>query len=113
VRYERDIIVVETAYPFARIDPKDYGDLIAFEEYPGYPFTPEGQGRMLANVMTIVRAVPDRRGLGVMWWDATWTDVPGNGWDPFDPSSVNNWHSQALFGHDNRALPALSLFASG
>jgi arabinogalactan endo-1,4-beta-galactosidase len=45
-----------------------------------------------------------------MWWDATWIGVPGNGWDPSDPASPNNWENQALFGFDHRALPALSLF---
>ncbi|MGZ9225441.1 MAG: glycosyl hydrolase 53 family protein [Anaerolineales bacterium] len=50
------------------------------------------------------------RGLGVMLWDATWTDVPGNGWDPFDPTSPNNWANQALFDYENRALPAMKLF---
>jgi arabinogalactan endo-1,4-beta-galactosidase len=67
VRYDKDIIVVETAYPFAPGDPENKGDLISFEEYPGYPFTPEGQARMFGDIMTIVRAVPNGRGLGVMW----------------------------------------------
>lgn len=110
VRYDKDIIIVETAYPFAAGSPKNKGDLIPIEEYPGYPFSPEGQKRMLAHIMDIVRAVPNGRGLGVMWWEATWTGVPGNGWDPFDPDSPNNWENQALFDFNHRALPALQLF---
>jgi arabinogalactan endo-1,4-beta-galactosidase len=110
VRYEKDIIVVETAYPFT-LDDKDNFPNIAIEQgQPGYPFTPEGQKNMLAAVMDIVRAIPNGRGLGVMWWDATWTAVPGNGWDPADPTTGNNWENQALFDFENRALPALSLF---
>jgi arabinogalactan endo-1,4-beta-galactosidase len=110
VRYGKDLIVVETAYPFAPGNPANKGDLVSFEEYPGYPFTPEGQARMLADVMDLIRAVPNGRGLGVMWWDATWIGVPGNGWDPSDPASPNNWENQSLFDFDHRALPALSLF---
>ena len=110
VRYGRDIIVVETAYPFAAGNPDNQGDLIPIEEHPGYPFSPENQARMLADIMTIVRATPNGRGLGLMWWDATWTAVPGNGWNPFDPTSGNNWGNQALFDYNNRALPALNLF---
>ena len=109
-RYDRDLIVVEAAYPFAPGNPENKGDLIPFEEHPGYPFSPEGQARMLADIMDIIRAVPNGRGLGVMWWDATWIAVPGNGWDPFDPTSVNNWENQALFDYSNRALPAMNLF---
>ena len=110
LRYHKDIIVVETAYAFTAEDHDQYENIIRNEEYPGYPFSPEGQARMLGDIMSIVRAVPNGRGLGVMWWDATWTAVPGNGWDPFEPTSGNNWENQALFDYDNRALPALRLF---
>jgi arabinogalactan endo-1,4-beta-galactosidase len=109
-RYDKDLIVVETAYPFAPGNPDNKGDLIAFEKYPDYPFSPKGQAHMLADIMDIVRAVPKGRGLGVVWWDATWISTPGNGWDPFDPVSPNNWENQALFDFDHRALPALNLF---
>ena len=63
-----------------------------------------------ADVMTIARAVPENRCLGVFWWDATWTAVPGNGWNPADPSAGNNWENQALFDFQSRPLPALNLF---
>jgi arabinogalactan endo-1,4-beta-galactosidase len=59
---------------------------------------------------TALIASNDLSCLGVMWWDATWTAVPGNGWDPFHPSSGNNWENQALFDYNNRALPAMNLF---
>ena len=76
----------------------------------GYPATQAGQAAMLRDVMSIVRAVPNGRGLGVFYWDAAWTGVPGNGWDPADPASGNAWENQALFDFDHRALPALKLF---
>ncbi|MEW6404442.1 MAG: arabinogalactan endo-1,4-beta-galactosidase [Chloroflexota bacterium] len=109
-RYDKDIIIVETAYPFemGRYDTSD--SLLPIEECPGYPFSPEGQAHMLTDVMAILRAIPNGRGLGVVWWDATWIAVPGNGWDPSNPASGNNWANQALFDFDHRALPAMSLF---
>lgn len=110
LRYDKDIIVVETAYAFTRDDNDSYKNIIRFEERPGYPFTPEGQAKMLADVMAITRAVPNGHGLGVMWWDATWTAVPGNGWNPLHPDFGNNWENQALFDYENRALPAMNLF---
>jgi arabinogalactan endo-1,4-beta-galactosidase len=110
VRYDKDIIIVETAYAFTSDDNDNYENIIRFQEKPGYPFSPESQMRMLADIMTITRAIPNGHGLGVMWWDATWTAVPGNGWDPFHPSSGNNWENQALFDYENRALPAMNLF---
>lgn len=109
-RYNKDIIVVETAYAFTSDDKDNYENIIRFQECPGYPFTPEGQAKILADIMAIVRAVPNGHGLGIMWWDATWTAVPGNGWDPSVPSSGNNWENQALFDFQSYPLLAMSLF---
>ncbi len=110
-RYDRDVIVVETAYPFTD-EEDDFLPNIANASMaiPGYPFTPEGQRAMLRDVMAIVRAVPNGRGLGVFWWDATWTAVTGNGWDSTDPASGNAWENQALFDFNDRVLPALDEF---
>ena len=52
-------------------------------------------------MLSIVRAVPNGRGLGAFYWDATWTAVPGNGWDPTDPASGNAWENQALFDFED------------
>jgi arabinogalactan endo-1,4-beta-galactosidase len=109
-RYGKDIILVETAYAFTADDNDDYENIIRTEEQPGYPFTPEGQAKMLADIMNVIRAIPNGRGLGVFWWDATWTAVPGNGWDPAHPAYGNNWENQALFDFANRSLPAMNLF---
>ncbi len=107
-RYNKDVIVVETAYAFTDKED-DFLSNIANRGMvvTGYPFTPEGQRTMLRDIMAIVRAVPNGRGLGVFWWDATWTAVPGNGWDSTDPKSGNAWENQALFDFDDRALPAM------
>ncbi|NIM92267.1 MAG: arabinogalactan endo-1,4-beta-galactosidase [Anaerolineales bacterium] len=111
-RYDKDVIVVETAYAFAE-EEDDFLENIANSTMviPGYPFTPEGQREMLRDIMAIVRAVPNGRGLGFFWWDATWTAVPGNGWDSTDPESGNAWENQALFDYEDRALPAMGEFS--
>jgi arabinogalactan endo-1,4-beta-galactosidase len=110
-RYDKDVIVVETAYAFTDKED-DFHPNIANRSMliPGYPYSPEGQRAMLRDIMAIVRAVPNRRGLGVFWWDATWTAVLGNGWDSTDPSSGNAWENQALFDFDDRVLPGLDEF---
>ncbi|HWQ84982.1 MAG TPA: arabinogalactan endo-1,4-beta-galactosidase, partial [Anaerolineales bacterium] len=111
-RYDKDVVVVETAYPFTLADADGWENIIDLESEltNGYPATPAGQAAMLRDVMAIVRAVPDGRGLGVFYWDATWTGVPGNGWDPADPASGNAWENQALFDFDDISLPALDEF---
>jgi arabinogalactan endo-1,4-beta-galactosidase len=110
-RYEKDVIVVETAYAFTDTED-DFHPNIATSSLaiPDFPLTPAGQRAMFRDIMAVVRAVPDGRGLGVFYWDATWTAVPGNGWEAANPESGNAWENQALFDYDERALPALAEF---
>ena len=109
-RYGKDVIVAETAYPFVLGDDDGWTNLIGLPEQlvAGYPATPEGQARNFRDVLSIVRAVPNGRGLGAFYWDATWTGVAGNGWDPEDPTSGNAWENQALFDFEDRPLPAMN-----
>ncbi|QOV33788.1 glycosyl hydrolase 53 family protein [Streptomyces ferrugineus] len=112
-RYGKPVFVAETAYPF-RLDSEDAheeiinttGELVA-----GYPANTAGQRRWMNDVTSIVEAVPNGRGLGVFYWEATWTAVTGNGWDPTDPSSGNGWENQALFGYDDKALSSMAWFS--
>jgi arabinogalactan endo-1,4-beta-galactosidase len=107
-RYGKPVFVAETAYPFTTADKDGWANIItSAEPYPGYPATPEGQAALMRAVSDIVRAVPNGRGLGLFYWEATWTGVPGNGWDPTDPSSGNGWENQALFDYADRVLPGL------
>lgn len=65
-RYDRDVIVVETAYAFTDQDDDNYPNIATQELMnPNYPFTPEGQRAMLRDVMAIVRGVDGGRRLGV------------------------------------------------
>ncbi|MCF6473441.1 arabinogalactan endo-1,4-beta-galactosidase [Nonomuraea sp. MG754425] len=108
-RYGKPVVVVETAYPFTTADDDGWANIIsAAEPYPGYRATTQGQSAMLTRVADIVRAVPNGLGLGLFTWEATWTGVRGNGWDPADPSSGNGWENQALFDYADRALPAMA-----
>ncbi len=108
-RYDKDVIVVETAYAFTDQDNDNYPNIVDGKlAVPHYPLTPEGQRDMLRDVMSIVRAVDNGRGLGVFYWDATWITVKGNGWDNTDPTAGNAWENQALFDFEGKALPALT-----
>ncbi|MEV0594590.1 glycoside hydrolase family 53 protein [Nonomuraea cavernae] len=107
-RYGKPLIVAETAYPFTTADKDGWENIItSAEPYPGHPATPAGQAALIRKVSDLVRAVPGGLGLGVFYWEATWTGVPGNGWDPADPSTGNGWENQALFDYSDRLLPAI------
>lgn len=111
-RYGKPVVVVETAYPFTLADQDGTGEIIGTQNQltSGYPATPKGQAANLRDVMNVVRNVPNGRGLGVFYWEATWTAVPGNGWSPVDPSSGNGWENQALWDFNQRPLPAMDDF---
>lgn len=110
--FDKDIVIVETAYPFV-IGENDTHTNIVIEEsmlIPGYPATQEGQQVFTRQMMNIINAIPNERGIGIFWWDATWTAVTGNGWDPTDPSSGNAWENQALFDYNSEPVLAMQEF---
>lgn len=113
-RYGKPIVVAETAYGFTLAaddsEPNIFNSSLA--QAGGYPASAQGQSDALRAVIDAVKAVPNGRGLGVFYWEPTWTAVSGNGWDPTNPSSGNGWENQALFDYNDRVLPALSVLGT-
>ncbi|KPI20428.1 Arabinogalactan endo-1,4-beta-galactosidase [Actinobacteria bacterium OK074] len=112
-RYGKPVFVAETAYPFTLAQDDSLENQIdtTDELVTGYPATVAGQTAWMNAVANIVQAVPNGRGLGLFYWEATWTAVSGNGWDPTDATSGNGWENQALFGYDDKALSSMSWFS--
>ncbi len=107
-RYDKNVIVAEFAYAFSILEDDGLANIANKRlAVDGYLFTPEGQRLMMRDVMAVIRGVENGRGLGLFYWDAAWTAVPGNGWDSQDPQSENAWENQALFDFNDKALPAL------
>ena len=100
-RYDRDVMVVETAYPWTLGWQDDMHNLVGLPSQllPEYPATPAGQAAFAARLLEVVRAVPDGRGAGVVWWAGDWITAPRAG---------SAWENLALFDGKGRALPALS-----
>lgn len=111
-RYDRDAVLVETAYGFTLEDADGHENIFDEElaEVTGHPATPEGQSAILADIVDTVAAVAGGRGRGVVYWEPAWTAVEGNGWDPTDPDSGNAWENQALFDYSHTLLPAADTF---
>src|SRR5688572_26659156 len=64
--------------------------------------SPEGQRQSLAELIWTVRATPEGRGLGVLYWYPEAVPVPG----------LHIWHggATALFDAEGKALPAIEAF---
>ncbi|RNE64123.1 glycoside hydrolase family 53 protein [Cryobacterium tepidiphilum] len=114
-RYDRDVLVVETAYPFTLEDNQNapWENTIARSSQltRGYPATIAGQQANFRAVQDVVASAPGGRGLGAVYWEPAWTSVAGNGWDPADASSGNAWENQAMFGYDGAVLDSVTAFA--
>jgi len=112
VRYERPVLLAETAAPFTLANADAQENVIheAAQLAAGTAATPADQAEFVDRIIAILRRVPRERGWGFFWWEGTWTAVPGNDWDPANPASGDGWENQALFDFDGRPLPALSRF---
>ncbi len=102
-RYDRDVYVVETAYPWT-MDSKDEGGNIFGTEadlHEGFPPTVGGQAAFLRAVREAVRNVPGERGRGIYYWSPEWIAVEG---------VPSHWENAALFDFDGKALPSMEAF---
>ena len=120
-RYNKPIMVVETAYTFTT----DNGDGLGNNFGPtdvtagGYPATPAGQQQFLRDLRGVIAAVPNHQGLGFVYWEPDWLPVDGATWATqagmdyisTSGSEGNAWENQALFDFNGDALPALDQLA--
>ena len=118
-RYQKDILVVETAYGFTLEGEEDCSLVFTreCENQGGYPATPEGQAEFLKDLITCIRKVPENRGKGFFYWEPAW--IPGNGttWATLEGQEYtgdrapvgNTWANQALFDYKGNVLPGLAM----
>ena len=122
VRYNKDLLVVETAYGFT-LDTASGSKMVleesVFKDYRPYPITPEGQRDFLIELIKRIRAVPNERGRGFVYWEPAW--VPSSTWATkagmryigYEGEEGSNWGNQALFDFSGNALPAWEAFKEG
>lgn len=94
-RFGKEIVVVETAYPWRQGEQTENMD---------WPQTPLGQRQFLDDVIGAVQSTPGGLGKGVLWW------YP----ESIPTKSLKVWMGgrMALFDQEGRALPALDAYGS-
>ncbi|MEE5089679.1 arabinogalactan endo-1,4-beta-galactosidase [Xanthomonas euvesicatoria] len=102
-RYDADVVVVETAYPWT-LDSGDTSHNLLGEDslIPGYPATPQGQARYM---MDLTQLVIDTGGAGVVYWEPAWTSSScKTRW-----GTGSSWENASFFDfkHGNEVLPAI------
>ena len=98
-RYDRDVMVVEVSYPWRA---GGWEGMVPSTPWMTWPVSPQGQARFLTDVLSAVAAVPNNRGLGVLWWYPEAIEVPG--------LFVWGGGSLSLFDAGGDVLPAAAAF---
>lgn len=108
-RYNKDVVVVETAFGFTNdgfdAQKNVYGP--TEERIGGYKSSVQGQATGLRNVMEAVSKVNNKRGMGIFYWEPDWIPTPGAGWKH---GEGNEWENLAMFDFKGNALESLDVF---
>lgn len=99
-RYGKDVILVETGYPFTLEAADTATNLLGDDALiPGYPATPEGQLRFMTDITQLTL---DAGGIGVVYWEPYWVSTRcGTRW-----GKGSDWENAAWFDYQNHeALP--------
>jgi arabinogalactan endo-1,4-beta-galactosidase len=105
-RYDKKVMVLETAYPWTLAGADDYDNIFSKQPpLPGYPFTIEGQHSFLT---ALTQKIVSGGGDGVMYWEPAWItsrlkDLWGTG---------SSWENAALFDFTGNALPSIDYMSA-
>jgi arabinogalactan endo-1,4-beta-galactosidase len=123
-RYNKDVMVVETAYPFT---DKHYSGLPGVSlvingemtlpdgSSPPYPLSVEGQCNFLRDLVKMVKSV--KRCTGLYYWEPGWLPLDGSTWSTGSARKYigeehkaggNEWANNCLFDYKGNLLPAIN-----
>ncbi|NMO98222.1 glycoside hydrolase family 53 protein [Paenibacillus lemnae] len=105
-RYNKDIVVVEMAYPWT-LDTLGPVIIVDSEEklHEGYPATEEGQAAYMQEFIQLLKRSPNNRCKGFHYWEPCWIPCKQD-WSVGHP---NNWSNLTLFDYEGRKLKALEM----
>jgi arabinogalactan endo-1,4-beta-galactosidase len=115
-KYRKDVIVVETAYPWTLEAADAAGNLLGEDSLaPGYPASLDGQKRFLID---LTQTVIDSGGSGVVYWEPAWISTDcgtrwghGSHWENAAFFDYESWSAHSGFdflSHDYRTSPGMS-----
>ena len=92
-RYGKDVIVVETGYPFTLEGADTATNLLGSDALvAGYPATPEGQRTFMVD---LTQLTIDAGGIGVVYWEPYWVSTRcGTRW-----GKGSDWENAAWFDY--------------
>ncbi len=98
----KNVIIVETAYPFTIAGADNYTNTnSATAMVSGYAITQDGQYQYMKD---LTQAVISGGGKGVMYWAPDWISCSyGDQW-----GTGSSWENNALFDFSGNAIPAIN-----
>lgn len=112
-RYNKPVILAETAFPFTPKGDEDRGPI------EGYEVSVNGQAEYLKDLMEMVNATENNMGLGIFYWepawlgqDATWATQAGMDYIDDHWKEGNSWDNKSMFDPSGNAFPSLDVFNS-
>lgn len=101
-RFGKDVIVVETAYPFTTDNADAAPNILGADSLIAkYPATPQGQRSYLID---LTQTVVDNGGIGLVYWEPAWVSTKcSTRW-----AQGSSWDNATFFDfhNGNEALPA-------
>jgi arabinogalactan endo-1,4-beta-galactosidase len=100
-KYGKQVMVVETAYPWTGEDADTYRNIIGqADSVAGYPVTKEGQFKYL---QALTQAIISGGGTGLHYWEPAWiTSAMRDKW-----GSGSAWDNCTLFDFTGNVLPSV------
>jgi len=102
-RYNKEINIVETAYPWT-LNWKDYTNNIVGlnnQLLPNYPATVQGQYDFIKYIITIITNISGKKGNGFFYWAPDWISLNQLG---------SSWENMTFFDFNGEVLNSISAF---
>lgn len=107
--FNKDILMVEVAYPFTFDWDDNSNNYIgdASQILTEFPATPQGQKAYFEWLVQAIKNIPNNKGKGFCYWAPDWVAFSGN-----EATSTNGsaWENQCMFNFNHEALPIFDVF---
>lgn len=105
-KYAKQVMVVETAYPWTGNNADSYNNIISgADKAEGYEISQQEQFRYMKD---LTQAIIRGGGTGIMYWEPAWISSQLNdGW-----GIGSSWENNAFFDFDGNALPVIDYMST-
>src|SRR5674476_78074 len=102
VKYNKEVMIMETAYPWTPGDADSYRDISNSSKLvPGYSASADGQYNYL---ITLTKKIIDGGGKGIFYWEPAW--ITSNMKDQW--GSGSSWDNHTLFDYQGSVIKGMN-----